>query len=148
MNFNHIDLVEKVKPKIVSAIKNLFADDKKEIVSDIFAKKKATDSLIKSQKNSGDLFVKNKLEDQIYTPVSKKVWLNGKEYNVMAESQNELNQKIKNIHSKNRNINENIITIDPSQLCFVSHVVKKENKVEAKDWQTTRKVWFENYGIA
>ncbi len=118
MNFYHNDLVEKVKPKIVSVIRNLFSDTNDKSISNVFDKKSPKCFYNNTTNRTKDVFIKNNLEDDIFTPVNKKVWINGKEYNVMATSQNELNQKIQNINSKK---DKNIIN---------------------------NQVWFENYGIA
>ena len=105
MNFMEI---EKVKTKIISAIKNLFYPDSNNNSS--FVTKKSTNTL--------DSFTKKTAEDNIFTPVSKKIWIDGKEHNVIASSQQELDQKIKNINLKNTKKSINTNFIDTTQFSF------------------------------
>lgn len=105
MNFMKI---EKVKTKIISAIKNLFNSDTNN--SSSFVTKKSANTL--------DSFTKKTAEDNIFTPVSKKIWIDGKEHNVIASSQQELDQKIKNINLKNTKKSINTNFIDTTQFSF------------------------------
>lgn len=100
--------IEKVKTKIISAIKNLFNQDTNNISS----------SIIKKPVNTLDSFIKKTAEDNIFTPVSKKIWIDGKEHNVIASSQQELDQKIKNINLKNTKKSINTNFIDTTQFSF------------------------------
>ena len=101
--------IEKVKTKIISAIKNLFNPDTNNVNSS-FATKKYVNTL--------DSFTKKTAEDNIFTPVSKKIWIDGKEHNVIASSQQELDQKIKNINLKNTKKSINTNFIDTTHFSF------------------------------
>lgn len=156
MNFIEKELVEKVKPQLISAVKNLF--EKKPVPVTPKQDSVFTNKVLKNRfpsvnkelsygENKTDVFTKKRLEDTITTPVSKKVWVNGQEYNVIAFSQQELDEKIRKIKSKAAN-NQQTKSVDTTELCFNAYIVKEEEPIKENEWAKMGDVWYQDYDIA
>jgi hypothetical protein len=139
MSFLDKEFVKKIKPQIISAVKNLFND---EAQNNAFSTKNQ-----KKSSNKTDIFLKKQVEDTIVTPVSKKVWVNGKEYNIIANSQQELDEKIKTINKKYHNETESKV-VETTEVYFNPSSIKKINNLESKNILNGNNFWYQNYNIA
>ncbi|MFN8578806.1 MAG: hypothetical protein U0354_18415 [Candidatus Sericytochromatia bacterium] len=131
MSFSAKEIIKSINPQIKLFIKNILGENLNQ----------TNKSQIKSN-NKMDTFSKKKIEDTITTPVSKKIWVNGKEYNVMALSQQELDDKIKTINDKAKNNHKEINLIDTNEFYFTSSNIKKHQEI------SKIKLLYQNYNIA
>ncbi|MBC7476388.1 MAG: hypothetical protein H7263_19050 [Candidatus Sericytochromatia bacterium] len=126
MSFLDSRVVERVKPTLASITNMIFGIDSKSKVN--------PNSSVEI--NVFDKFSKKKVEDTIFTPVSKKVWVNGKEYALMGQSQQDLDEKLKKINQNK--IEDTTDFVNTDKIIFTSlytqHQTLKKNNVWVSEY--------------
>ncbi|MEK7434173.1 MAG: hypothetical protein AABZ74_13655 [Cyanobacteriota bacterium] len=91
----------------------------------------------------GDSFKKKTQNEAIYaSKVSKVVWVKGQAFNVVAESEEEIKNKVKNLSPKLASDSENII--DTNKYIF-SNLYTQQREIKENEWVNKRDVWVNEY---
>jgi hypothetical protein len=123
-------VLEKVKPALTSLIQIFFGDGKSnkrhhEEESEFFS----------------DKFVKTGTNDLNSTPLTRKVWVNGKSFTIIGFSQQELDTKVEKIHQKQGKIKA---TTDINPQLF-HNLYTEQQEVQENEWALKRDVWVNEY---
>lgn len=127
MSFLDAAVIEKVKPTI-SSITNKFFGSNKKNNSDII-----------------NIFEKrNKITETKETKitVNKKVWVNGQEFVVMANSQQDLDSKIKKLNEDRKIVN---VGFKETEKILFSGLYTEKKPVQINEWAEKRDVWINEY---
>lgn len=131
MSFFGNNTTEQFKKKITSLSKVILGSDT--------TKTSETENVFKNKK---DKFSRSKSEELTYGQITQKVWVDGKEFVIVANSQQDLKSRIEKINAKNKASEENMINTDV--FAFAS-LYTEQQEVKANEWVEKRDVWVYEY---
>lgn len=128
-----LKLFEKIRPTFDAFLDKLFArsnssKNSKHINSDFFS----------------DEFVRTNKKNAGPAPISKKIYVNGKEFNVVAFSQEELDVKLQSFGIKPTPVQPSDC-LDPTKLMFSNLYTEQKTDKKINEWSEKRDVWIDEY---